>query len=109
MMNRLRRASVALFLALVVSTIAYAQTATDAGPASAHSAVTPSDTTTLLDSYNQPYCRALYIEGAGDISITDQLNVTIVYTVPAGTLLPFRPKRVNATGTTATGISCWRS
>lgn len=99
----------ALILFLLLPGLALGQLATDAGPASAHSAVTPSDTTSLLDQNGLPRCRALYIEGAGDISITDATGVTIVYTVPAGTLLPFRPSRVNSTNTTATGISCWRS
>lgn len=76
-------------------------------PATTHLSVTPSDTTSLLDNQGVPICRALFIEGAGDISITDINDETIVYTVPAATLLPFKPKRVNSTLTTATGISCW--
>lgn len=98
-----------LLIALLAASSVNAQVATDAGPASGHTAVTPSDTTSLLDNNSLPYCRALYISGAGNISITDVYNVTVVYTVPAGTLMPFRPKRVNSTSTTATGIVCWRS
>lgn len=117
-MKHARRNNAVLWLAILALTLslsalvvrkAHAQLATDAGPASAHSAVTPSNSTTLTDNNGTPYCRALFISGAGDISITDVNNVTVVYTVPAGTLLPFRPKRVNLTSTTATGIVCWRS
>ena len=102
------RSIIALTLGLLLAASAVAQIATDSGPATTHTTITPSDTTVLTDNNGTPYCRALFIEGAGDVSITDVLNTTIVYTVPAGTLLPFRPKRVNATGTTATGIHCWR-
>lgn len=101
------RKVIVVFIALMCGA-ASAQTATDAGPASRHTTLTPSDTATLLDNSGAPYCRAIFVEGAGDISITDIEDVTVVYTVPAGTLLPFKPKRVNASLTTATGIHCWR-
>jgi hypothetical protein len=97
-----------LLAASLVATGAFAQPGNDIVPSDTHLAVTPSNSTELTDSNGRPYCRALYIEGAGDISITDVAGTTIVYTVPAGTLLPFRPVRVNSTGTDATGITCWR-
>jgi len=50
--------------------------------------------------------RALWIGGAGDVTLIllkDSLAVTLVG-IPAGTLLPVRPKRIKATGTTATSL-----
>jgi len=81
---------------------AFASTSTGLeSPATKHAAVTPSDSTDL-----DPKPRGLFIKAAGDVSITDELGVTILYTsLAAGTLLPFRAKRVNASGTTATVIA----
>jgi len=64
-------------------------------------AVTPSDVTDF-----DFQTRALWVGGGGNIVILgvgDTATVTIV-AVPAGTLLPFRCTRVDATGTTATAI-----
>lgn len=86
---------------------AYAQpVAAQSAPATTHSTITLD--ADLTDNFGQAYCRAVFIEGAGDISMTDSAGTTIVYTVPAGTLLPFRPATVNTSGTDATGIHCWR-
>ena len=64
-------------------------------------AVTPSDSTDLTYST----CRAIYVGGAGDISLVDGNAATIVFTgVTAGSILPVQTARVNATGTTATSI-----
>ena len=50
-------------------------------------------------------CRALYIGSAGDVSIVDLSDETIVFVgVVAGSVLPVQTKRVNATATTATNI-----
>jgi hypothetical protein len=97
----------AVGVALMPST-ASAQSATDASSAFTHTSVTPSNTTEYVSSTGDPYCRGIFVEVAGDISLTDRTGTTIVYTVPAATLLPFRPVRVNSTSTTATGIACWR-
>jgi len=49
--------------------------------------------------------RALYIGGAGDVSITNVSGVAIVFVgVPAGAILPVVTNRVRATGTTATNV-----
>jgi len=64
-------------------------------------AVTPSDSTDLTYST----CRAIYIGGAGDISIVDGAGTTVVFTgVTAGSILPVQTARINATATTATSI-----
>lgn len=44
--------------------------------------------------------RAIWVGGAGDIA----LDGVVLKAVPAGTLLPVSPSKVNATGTTATDI-----
>lgn len=64
-------------------------------------AITPADDTELSD-----HCRALYVGGAGDVSVKligDDTPVTFSGVV-AGSLLPLRVKEVRATGTTATNI-----
>lgn len=62
--------------------------------------ITPSDTVNL-----EGPARALYVGGAGNISLKplDGAAVTLVG-VPAGTLLPISVTRVNVTGTTATNL-----
>lgn len=62
--------------------------------------VTPSDTAMLTS------CRALYIGGAGDVTLrAKDSSVDAVFTaVPAGTVLPVQARFVRATGTTATAI-----
>lgn len=44
--------------------------------------------------------RAIWVGGAGDIA----LDGVVLKAVPAGTLLPVSPSKVNATGTTATDL-----
>ena len=63
-------------------------------------AVVPHDTTLLAK-----VTRGLWVGGAGNISVLmfDGNAVTIIG-VPAGTLLPLRVQRVNATATTATNM-----
>lgn len=83
---------------------------TDGGPKSIHAAITPSDTVYLTKgaTKNGPLLyHALYITGAGNIAIQDKNDVVITYAVPANFILPFRPQRVMATNTTATGIVGW--
>lgn len=72
-------------------------------PAEGAEAVTPSDGTELAH-----YSRALYVGGAGNVSVimrSDDSSTAVVFTaVPAGTVLPIRCKTVRTTGTTATAI-----
>lgn len=70
-------------------------------PAKNAAAVTPSDSADLGD-----VAVALYVGGAGDVSVdTVGGQESIVFSsMSAGTILPVRVKRVNATGTTATNI-----
>lgn len=83
---------------------------TDGGPKHKHAAITPSDSTFLTVggvAGGKLLYHALYITGAGNIAIVDKDGVTITYAVPANFILPFRPYKVNATNTTATGIVGW--
>jgi hypothetical protein len=69
-------------------------------PAENALAVTPDDGTNL--GY---YSRALYVGGAGNLKIDTVGGSTVTFvSVPAGTVLPVRAKKVHATGTTATNI-----
>ena len=64
-------------------------------------AVTPNDSTDLALGT----CRALYVGGAGDVSIDDLGGETVVFVgALAGSVLPIQTARVNATGTTASDI-----
>lgn len=64
-------------------------------------AITPNDGADLA-----VYTRAIYVGGAGNISVIPLVGSTPVTFVglQAGQLLPIRVKRVRATGTTATDI-----
>lgn len=70
-------------------------------PARGAKAVTPSDADDLPDGA----CRALYVGGAGNVSVVtlDGDEVTFVG-VAAGTALPVRLTAVKSTGTTATSL-----
>lgn len=68
-------------------------------PASQHAVLTPNDTTDI-----SPRPRALYINTAGDVQITDENGVSVTYaSVAAGTILPFSPVRLGS-ATTATVV-----
>lgn len=70
------------------------------GPARNAAVVTPSDAADLPNA-----TRALYVAGAGDISMITVGGQTVSLTaVPAGSILPLCVARVRATGTTATGM-----
>lgn len=63
--------------------------------------VVPSDSVNLV----QGACNALYVGGAGDIAILDEMGQTVTYTgVAAGLWFPVKAVRVLAAGTTATGL-----
>jgi hypothetical protein len=70
------------------------------GVATQHVAVTPDDTTNIVTSP-----RRLFIGSGGDINVTDQEGVSLIYkNVPSGYALDIVVKRVNATDTTAGDI-----
>ncbi|ATG48150.1 hypothetical protein CEW89_11550 [Celeribacter ethanolicus] len=69
------------------------------GPATDLSPVTPSDTVNFAK-----VAVALYIESAGTLSIVTQKSETRTVAVGDFAILPVGVRRVNATGTTATGI-----
>jgi hypothetical protein len=69
-------------------------------PAEHAEAVTPSDSTDLLI-----VSRALWIGGAGNISVVMSSGVTVTFSgILAGSMLPIRVSRVRSTSTTATNI-----
>lgn len=69
-------------------------------PADDVEGVVPHDSTELA-----VVSRAIYVGGAGNLAVLMKNGVTATFQgVPAGTLLPIRVRRVNATGTTATNI-----
>lgn len=62
--------------------------------------VTPSDSVNFTSD-----ARALYIGGAGNVSVvTIEGDVLVFGNVPAGTVLPVAARRVNSTNTSATSI-----
>lgn len=63
-------------------------------------AVTPSDATVLTTT------RALFVGGAGNLSVVTSAGTTLTLTgVTAGSIIPIRVTKVRATGTTATNIA----
>ena len=71
-------------------------------PAPNFELITPSDST---DMATVP--RFLIVGASGSIKMTDRRGTTIVIQVQAG-VVPLRPSRVWATGTTATSlVACW--
>ncbi|KAA0971072.1 hypothetical protein FPY71_11545 [Aureimonas fodinaquatilis] len=70
-------------------------------PATAVFAVTPHDVNELAYVTN-----GIYVGGAGDIVLVDKTSGTAVTfkAVPAGSILPVRTAKINATSTTATHI-----
>lgn len=68
-------------------------------PCDAHFAITPDDGADL-----GIVPRALFCGGAGSVVLRDRNGTEAAYALAAGQILPFRPVRVLATGTTATGI-----
>lgn len=72
------------------------------GPATNFTPVTPSDTVAVNKD-----TRALYVGTGGNVAVVseDALSTTITFmNVASGTILPIAPRRVMATGTTASNI-----
>lgn len=64
-------------------------------------AITPSDTV----NFSRETHGGIYVGGTGDVVAVLYDGSTVTFTaVPAGTILPVRAIRVNATGTTATNL-----
>ena len=63
-------------------------------------AITPNDGADLQD-----FTRGIYVGGTGDITLVLAKGSTVTFVnVQGGTLLPFRARRVMATGTDATNL-----
>ena len=59
--------------------------------------ITPSNTVNFVE-----VPRAIHCETAGDAVLVGSDDVAVTFALNAGTTYPYQPKRVNATGTTAT-------
>lgn len=70
-----------------------------ANPATRWASVTPSNSVDF-----SPPPRALFVTGAGDLALVGSDDVVEVFPADANSYHPLGPKRVNSTGTTATGI-----
>lgn len=65
-------------------------------------AITPSDT---VDIKSGQFTRGLYVGGAGTIVAVMGNNTAVTFAnAVAGSVLPIRVTRINATGTTATSL-----
>jgi hypothetical protein len=71
-------------------------------PASTWAVVVPSDTLDIV-----PSPRSLYVTATGNAALVGDDDVVVTVPVVAGSTLPFRPKRVNATGTDASLVAIW--
>jgi hypothetical protein len=77
-------------------------------PSAQFVAVTASDSTLL--SYNGVVSRtkALYIGGAGDLAVKNDLDTTVTFqNIPAGTLMPIAVSQVLAATTCTSVIACF--
>lgn len=81
-------------------TVQFQRAPTNSGPAERGFTVTASDTV------NFAYIvRGIYVGGAGDVVVVwDNDSTSTFSSVPAGTILPVKVKRVNSTNTTATNM-----
>lgn len=74
----------------------------DTGPATRIVDVTPSDTADIEPP------RAIWVGVAGNLRIMNiDMTFATTQSVPGGILLPMRPRRIMATGTTADAIQAW--
>lgn len=77
---------------------------TDARPAGQFAAVTPHASTDIAQVLGE-YPRALYVGVAGDLGVVGVNGEVVTFKgAAAGSVIPVRCRRVNATGTTATDI-----
>jgi hypothetical protein len=61
--------------------------------------------TVALDTNMSPVSRGLYVGVPGDIAVVASDGSSATFTnVPGGTVLPVRVRRVNSSGTTASGL-----
>ncbi len=68
-------------------------------------AVTPSDTVNITFPTGTPYGRAIYVDVTGDVAALMADGTTVTFAdVAAGVFHKIGVKRINSTGTTATGI-----
>lgn len=74
-------------------------------PARFHRTITPSDTIDLAVSGERP--RVIVCMTAGNVAVVDDAGTMVTYTMTAGQPLLFSPRRINATGTTATVVGWW--
>lgn len=73
---------------------------TVSSPATGGEAVTPHDVNDFTNA-----SRAIYVGSAGDVAAVMVNGTVLVFkAVPAGTMLPIRCRRINATNTTATNM-----
>ena len=69
-------------------------------PGIKHYVVTPNDSTDFAVNF-----RSVWIGGAGNVVIVTDDGVAVTYQgAAAGSTIPMRGKRINATGTTATNM-----
>ena len=61
--------------------------------------ITASDTVNILD-----VPRSIQVNVAGNVALVGADDVVVTFAVQAGVSLPYQPKRINATNTTATGL-----
>lgn len=67
--------------------------------------VTPNDTTAISHPPGDTFTKGLYVGVTGNISVLMAGGATVIFTnISAGVIHPISAIRVNATGTTATGI-----
>jgi hypothetical protein len=74
--------------------------------------VTPSDTVDgPFPAAGTPFglFEGIYVGGAGDVEVVQPNGVAVVFkSVPAGTVLPVKGRRINSALTTATGLGAYR-
>lgn len=66
--------------------------------------ITPHNTTNFINVGGQLTCEAINVGAAGTLAVVFEDDATAAFTVVAGQVLPVKVKRVNATGTSATGL-----
>lgn len=67
-------------------------------------AITTSDTVDIVHPAGRAVTEAIMVGAAGTVTLVFQSGLTVQVTAVAGQILPVAVKRVNATGTAATGL-----